>query len=45
MICLLNEDFMANLDPVTLDTGTLLGRPGEDIAAAEAEAVVQWLNK
>lgn len=36
---------MANLDPVTLDTGTLLGRPGEDIAAAEAEAVVQWLNK
>jgi len=27
MICLLNEDFMANLDPITLDTGTLLGRP------------------
>jgi hypothetical protein len=40
----LNEDFMANLDPVTLDTGMLLGRPAEDIAAAVAKAVVQWLN-
>jgi len=41
----LNEDFMANLDPVTLDTGALLGRPSEDIAAAVAKAVIQWLNQ
>ena len=41
----LNEDFMANLDPITLDTATLLGRPAEDVAAAVAKAVVQWLNQ
>lgn len=41
----LNEEFMANLDPITLDVRTLLGRPPEDIAAAVAKAVVGWLNQ
>jgi len=41
----LNEDFLAWLDPVTLDAATLLQRPAEEIAAAVAKAVVQWVNK
>jgi transcriptional regulator with XRE-family HTH domain len=41
----LNEDFMADLDPITLDTGALFHRPGEEVAAAVAKAVVQWLNQ
>ena len=40
----LNEDFLAGLDPVTLDTATLLDRPAEEIAAAVAKAVTQWVN-
>jgi len=41
----LNEDFLAWLDPVTLDVGTLLQRPAEEIAAAVAKAVVEWVNR
>jgi hypothetical protein len=41
----LNEDFMGDLDPITLDTGALFSRPGEEVAAAVAKAVVQWLNQ
>ena len=40
----LNEDFLAGLDPVTLDTATLLDHPAEEIAAAVAKAVTQWVN-
>jgi hypothetical protein len=42
---MLNEDFMANLDPITLDSVTLLGHSVEDITTAVAKAVVQWLNQ
>lgn len=41
----LNEDFLADLDPITLDPGALLARPPEDIAAVVAKAVVEWLNR
>jgi transcriptional regulator with XRE-family HTH domain len=41
----LNEDFMGDLDPITLDTGALFGRTDDEIAAAVAKAVVQWLNQ
>jgi hypothetical protein len=41
----LNEDFMSDLDPITLDTGALFGRPDEEIASAVAKAVVNWLNQ
>jgi len=41
----LNEDFLAWLDPITLDVGTLLQRPAEEIAAAVAKAVVEWVNR
>jgi hypothetical protein len=41
----LNEDFLTWLDPVTLDVGTLLQRPPEEIAAAVAKAVVEWMNR
>jgi transcriptional regulator with XRE-family HTH domain len=41
----LSEDFLAWIDPVTLDAATLLQRPPEEIAAAVAKAVVEWVNK
>jgi hypothetical protein len=40
----LNEDYMADIDPLALDASTLFGRPPEDIAATVAKAVIQWLN-
>lgn len=41
----LNEDFMGDLDPITLAAGALFDRPSEEIAAAVAKAVIQWLNQ
>jgi transcriptional regulator with XRE-family HTH domain len=41
----LNEDFLAWLDPLTLDIAALLQRSAEEIAAAIAKAVVEWVNK
>ena len=40
----LNEDYLAWLDPVTLAAGTLLQRPPEEIAASVAKAVAEWVN-